>query len=199
VHPDPIGWTRVQRAQILRAFYIILLGNPRRNGKRAGAPETRFKEWHDIVGSAVEFAAEVVSDEIEGFVADSPPQCPPARVSFKNLLIAGEEGDEDNAGLASLLAMLRDKWGEFAFEGGELAGYLEPENGPPSPAAREMLASLERASGGGPLRPVSASAVSWRLKKLVNAPVQIGDQTFVLIRNETARGRSDSYFVKKLS
>jgi hypothetical protein len=164
VHPDPIGWTRGHRGQILRALYVILLGNPRRRDKRAGAPETRFKEWHDIVGSAAEFAAEVASDEIEWFVRDIPPQCPPVRISFKNLLIAGEEEDEDNAGLASLLAMLREKWGEFAFKGGDLARYFEPENGPPSPDAREMLASLERAGGGGPLRPVSASAVSWRLK-----------------------------------
>jgi hypothetical protein len=27
-HPDPTGWTRANRGKILRALYVILLGNP---------------------------------------------------------------------------------------------------------------------------------------------------------------------------
>jgi hypothetical protein len=196
-HPDPIGWTKAHRGQILRALYTVLLGNPRRTGKRA-APETRFKEWHDLVGSAVEFAAEIVSDEIKGLVADAPPQCPPAPISFKGLFLVGEEGDEENAGLAALLAMLQAKWGEISFRASDIAEYLEPENGPPTQEAREMHAVLERA-GNKPLRPISPLAVSWRLKKLANAPVRVGNETLVLRRDDTSRNKSDSYCIKRLS
>jgi hypothetical protein len=28
-HPDPLGWTEANRGRILRALYVILLGNPR--------------------------------------------------------------------------------------------------------------------------------------------------------------------------
>jgi hypothetical protein len=197
-HPDPIGWTKAHRGQILRALYTVLLGNPRRAGKREGAPETRFKEWHDLVGSAVEFAAEIVSDEIKGFVAGAPLQCPPAPVSFKRLFLVGEEGDEENAGLGALLAMLRAKWGEISFKASDVAGYLEPDNGPPTQEAREMHAVLERA-GNKPLRPITPTAVSWRLKRLTNAPVRVGNETLVLRRDDTSRNKSDSYCVKRLS
>ena len=33
-HPDPMGWTRDHRGHILGAFYTILIGNPRRSGRR---------------------------------------------------------------------------------------------------------------------------------------------------------------------
>jgi hypothetical protein len=197
-HPDPIGWTTAHRGQILRALYTVLLGNPRRTGKRTGAPETRFKERHDLVGSAVESAAEVVSDEIKGFVADALPQCPPEPISFKSLLLVGEEGDEETAGLAALLAMMRAKWGEISFKASDVSRYLEPENGPPSQDACEMHAVLERA-GNRPLRPISPTTVSWRLKKLANAPALVGNETLVLRRDDPGRNQSDSYCVKRLS
>src|SRR5262249_15238368 len=56
--PDPIGWTGANRGRILGALFTILLGNPRRRqrpSERSPAP-TRFKEWWDMVGSAVEYA-----------------------------------------------------------------------------------------------------------------------------------------------
>jgi hypothetical protein len=51
-HTDPIGWTEANRGEILRALYTVLLGNPRNS-----EPETRFKGWWHLVGSAVEHAA----------------------------------------------------------------------------------------------------------------------------------------------
>jgi hypothetical protein len=197
-HTDPIGWTKAHRNQILRALYTLLLGNPRRTSKDKGAPETRFQQWYDLVGSAVEFASEVVTSEINGSVADALSGCPPAPLKFKDLFIVGEEGDEENEGLSELLRLVRAKWGELHFKASNLAGYLEPEPGPPSPDAREMLAVLERSSGSS-LRPVSPTAVSWRLKKLINAPVRVGNETLVLRRDDTRQGRSDCYWVQKLS
>jgi hypothetical protein len=199
MHPDPIAWTRAHHGQILRALYTILLGNPRRAAKWSGAPATRFREWYDLVGSAVEFGSEVVTAEIGGFVADALPQCPPQPISFKDLFTAGEERDEENGGLAELLRLLRAKYREVSFKAADLARYLDPEGGdPPSQDAREMYAILDRA-GDQPLRPVTPTTVSWRLKKLADAPMRVGDETLVLRRNDARRNQSDSYCVKKLS
>jgi hypothetical protein len=115
------------------------------------------------------------------------------------MFLVGEEADEENAGLAALLGMLRAKWGESSFKASEVSEYLESDSGvPPSQGAREMLAVIERATGNKPLRPVTPSSVSWRLKDLVNAPVRVGDETLVL-RCEPARNKGNSYCVKVVS
>jgi hypothetical protein len=44
-HPDPIGWTDSMRAEILSAFYTILLGNPTLKLPRKAPMKTRFKMW----------------------------------------------------------------------------------------------------------------------------------------------------------
>jgi N-6 DNA Methylase len=55
---DPIGWTRANRAKILRAFYTILLGNPTLRLPPNAKLGTRFKLWQRLVGSAVEHGAQ---------------------------------------------------------------------------------------------------------------------------------------------
>src|SRR5271157_6376313 len=47
-----VAWTLDHRGDILNALYTILLGNPRSDC----APQTRFKTWWLLVGSAVENA-----------------------------------------------------------------------------------------------------------------------------------------------
>jgi len=69
---------------------------------------------------------------------------------------------------------------------------------PDTSNAREMHAVLERA-GNKSLRPVTPSAVSWRLKKLADAPVRVGNETLVLRRDNTNRNQSDSFYVKRLT
>jgi hypothetical protein len=197
-HPDPIGWTVAHRGEILRALYTLLLGNQNRASTSEGVRETRFKEWYDMVGSAVEFAARIVSEEIDGFVADTLLKCPPAPISFRDLFLGGEAGDEESAGLATLLAMLRAKWGETSFKASDITRHLEPDDGPPQHDAREMHAVLERV-GNKALRPVTPTAVSWRLKKLADAPVNVGSETLVLRRDNANRNQSDLFCVKRLS
>ena len=53
-HPDPIGWTEDNRAEILAALFTILLGNPQLKQPRNAEGKTRFKMWWRLVGSAVE-------------------------------------------------------------------------------------------------------------------------------------------------
>jgi hypothetical protein len=57
-HPNPIGWTQSNRAEILAALYTILLGNPTLDLTRSASMKTRFKLWYRTVGAAVEHAAQ---------------------------------------------------------------------------------------------------------------------------------------------
>jgi hypothetical protein len=50
-HPDPVGWTRANRAEILQALYTILLGNPTLKLPRNSLMNTRFKMWWRLVGA----------------------------------------------------------------------------------------------------------------------------------------------------
>jgi hypothetical protein len=194
-HPDPIGWTRKHRLKILRAFYIILLGNPRRKGEWTREPETRFKEWWDLVGFAVEYGAKIVAEQIEHWTASALPSCPPKPISFKEMFLEGEAGDDENAGLAGLLAALRQKF-PFEFQAREVAKFLEPEGYEPTDAARDMFTLLVRASGRLPR--ISSESVSSRLKKLVNAPVRV-DHELLVLRYQSNNRDAGSFNVKTLS
>jgi hypothetical protein len=89
-HSDPVGWTDRRRGEILKALYTLLLGNPRRAawGKSGLAPApTRFKEWWEMVGSAVENAA-MHDAALRG--SDGGDAARPVRIDF-NELFAGSE------------------------------------------------------------------------------------------------------------
>jgi hypothetical protein len=172
-HPDPIGWTKAHRGELLRALYTILLGNPRRGRQSPPTPPTRFKEWWDLVGSAVEFAAEqhtkLVEDEVKWHVADEPLERPKT-ISFKSLFIDGEAAGEEAVGLAALLVEMRRKW-QGTFKARDVADYFAPESHPATDEARAMQSALERASGKL-LRKIGATTITWSLKAVVNSPTQ---------------------------
>ena len=195
-HPDPIGWTKAHRGEILKSLYTILLGNPRRSSKcPAGAIlHTRFKEWQNLIGSAVEHAAQIVCDEIHHFVADPFPSCPPEPISFKEMFIAGEADDEETTGLSTLLVALREKWRAGPFKASDVAEYLAPATEPPTKEAGEMLAALSLAAGR-PIKHVSPTTVTWSLKKLINAPVQVAAEVMTLKCIQT-RSRADTFHVE---
>jgi hypothetical protein len=106
-HPDPIGWTENHRAEILAAFYTILLGNPQLGAARDAVGKTRFKMWWRLVGSAVEHAAKLAGHELD----------------FQKLFITQEEDDEDSASLADVLEVLVKKWPE-QFTASDVAGMI---------------------------------------------------------------------------
>jgi hypothetical protein len=201
-HPDPIGWTKANRGKIMRAFYTILLGNPRRGEKdlephakkwREEAPKTRFKEWWDMVGSAVEYAVEQVVEER----VDAPKtDCELTDINFGKLFLVGEEADEETAGLAGLLIGLREKFPK-PFRARELANYLDPPLGTTrEDASQEMLVALNRASGNT-MKNITPSAVSARLKRLINAPVD-GDGKMLALRCDADRKNGDTFTVEKV-
>jgi hypothetical protein len=92
-HPDPIGWTEKNRAEILKACYTILLGNPQLKQPHDAPGKTRFKMWWRLVGSAVEHAAKLYNSKDE--------------VDFQKIFIEQEETqDEDSMSLADILESL---------------------------------------------------------------------------------------------
>jgi hypothetical protein len=92
-HPDPVGWTDDHRAEILAAFYTILMGNPQLKEPRHAAAKTRFKMWWRLIGSAVEHGAKLVGEELD----------------FQTLFLAQEEDDEEAASLADVLGVFVEK------------------------------------------------------------------------------------------
>src|SRR5215510_13545096 len=78
-HPDPIGWTESNRAEILRALYTVLLGNPMLGSPPDAEAKTRFKVWWRLIGSAVEHAAQLAGRDLD----------------FQKPFLSQEEDDED--------------------------------------------------------------------------------------------------------
>ena len=96
-HPDPIGWTDNNRAEILQALYTILLGNPRLKKAPDAPGKTRFKMWWRVVASAVEHAAKL--------------HTPSAKIDFQKLFLKQEEEeDEESASLVDALEVMARRW-----------------------------------------------------------------------------------------
>jgi hypothetical protein len=159
-HPDPVGWTNVNRGKILRSMYAVLLGNPRRAAKRKGlaAPPTRFKEWWEMVGSAVEFAAR---EEID----------------FKKIFAESEADEEADSSLTFVLRELSQLWPN-GFTSADVAAFLQSraEDGD-----RTLLVALEDAAGKA-MRVVSPHVVSWRLKAIKDNPVEVEEGALLVLR-----------------
>jgi hypothetical protein len=191
-HPDPLAWTETHRGRILAALFTLLLGNPRRRGGDHPPPETRFKTWWDIVGSAVENAAQ---EHAHLRAAEGPAITPPR---FKNLFLASESDDEQSASLALVLDVLSRRWPaeEELFQASEVAAFA-------SLAETDSIAfkdALEAAAGRA-IKTISAPTINWRLQAITDAPVVVsGDITLVLqyVKPDRA-GRYGGFKVAQLS
>jgi len=178
-HPDPLSWTEAHRGRILQALYTILMGNPRLQSGRSATPaETRFKAWYHLIVAAVEHAAEqhtkLVAECVKWLVADEPTACPPRRIRFRDLFLDGESDEEQASNLATVLDIIRTKWPRGC-TAAEVAAYAGGTN----EDAVAFKAAIEAASGKA-VRVVSATVLTWRLKALVDAPIQVGDQVLSL-------------------
>jgi hypothetical protein len=191
-HPDPICWTEDHRGEILAALYTLLLGNPRRHPGQHPTPPTRFKAWWNMVGSAIEFAADqhtqLSAQEGAGFVA-APERVPPRIISFGEIFLAGEAQDEQDNSMATVLDVLSRRWPN-GFQAANVAHYA----GEAEESAIAFRDALELASGK-PLKIISATTVAWRLKSLADAPVDAADRRLVLRYQPDPHGGS---FVVKL-
>jgi hypothetical protein len=206
-HPDPIEWTRDHRGQILASLYTIVLGNPRRSQKKSErAPEpTRFKVWWDMIGSAVEFAAERHVELLESEGAADAPKPRPQKIDFKSMFLASEDNEEESSSLASVLDVLRRKWPNGAlFQAGDVvtsifhAGANASYAAAVAEAAASFKAALELACGKS-IPIISAPAINWKLQAIKDAPAIVDGQTLVLRYIKPNRdGRDGGFKVEAL-
>jgi len=191
-HDDPVAWTVAHRGNILEAFYILMLGNPRLRDCNPPGAQTRFKAWWHLVGSAVEYAAQLHAQHGSALVIDPNKDCPAAEVSFKKLFLDGEQHEEQTSSLATVLDTLRTNW-PGGFKAGDLAFYL----GATDLESIEVKGALEQASGKS-LPILTATAVTWRLKALVDAPVLIGGHVWVLRYTPNTSGNGGEFSVREV-
>jgi hypothetical protein len=172
-HADPIAWVQANRARLLGALLTIMAGNPalrRRRHEEDFRAETRFKLWWTLVGSAVEHAARLYGH---------------GKVSFKEMLARNEEHDDEAAGRAELVALLRKRYGTGSFTASEVAALInaEPAGGGDAAAAafgRDLLDALVKATSGRAMRHVTGHAVGLRFRALRKTPVEIEGQVLCL-------------------
>jgi hypothetical protein len=200
-HPDPVGWTEANRGKILRALYTILLGNPVLQPASKVAPETRFKAWWRLVGSAVENAAKLhakaSTDRVAAMVED-PPKSPPVTVSFRNLFLSQEEDDEEGAALVDALTALEAKWPkEQTFLAADLAKMLNDQSDFRGDTEKERAATLREflfptAPSG---QVITAKSASKRLKRHYGEPVQANKRTLILRSTEDSHTKTSAFYV----
>ena len=179
-HQDPIGWTEANRGKILQAIYTLLLGNPRLLAFNPSPAETRFKTWFHLVGSAIEHAAQQHAKRDAGARA----------ISFREIFREGESGEEQSDGLATVLNILRANWPD-GFKAIELATFV----GGSDPAEIELKAALEQASGKA-IRVASPTVLTWRLKALADAPIEIEGEVCVLRYRADTSGHGGDFWIE---
>jgi hypothetical protein len=176
-HPDPIGWTDKMRAEILGAFYTILLGNPTLKKPRNAPMRTRFKLWYRLVGSAVEHAAMLANPEHV--------------VDFQRLFLAGEDDDEDSTSLADTLAIMAKHW-SMMFDASEVARLVNDQTDQHGTAMREFLYP-----GAPTFYVATPKSIAKRLKSHLDEPVKCGDRTLILSKQRDGHAKQWRYFIKR--
>jgi hypothetical protein len=198
LHPDPIAWTYVIRDRILRAMYIILLANPRLRGNKGPPPQTRFKAWYELVGSAVEHAAMMHTEHVQALAMDAHPTCKPdptRPVSFKTLFLEGEADEEQTSGLITVLRVLHQRWPEGC-TAKEVSNFVQQAD-QGNVAAIEFAEALDQAGERSKKTAITSTTISWRLKALAGAPVKADER--ILRLEYLPANQAGTFIVKVIS
>lgn len=182
-HPDPVGWTESNRGKILAALFTVLLGNPALDSESDKPAETRFKTWWRLVGAAVEHAALRHAEHVGGLVTDPLKNCPPAKVSFKDLFLSREADDEESANLADLLEALATKWPKGAsFQASDIAKVANDQSEYVIESDKQLGAVVRDVlyPKALPSLVVTPRSLGKALGKHVGEPVARSDRTLVL-------------------
>jgi hypothetical protein len=177
-HPDVVGWTEDHRAEILKALYTILLGNPTLDKPRDAQMKTRYKMWWRLVGSAVENGAEEAGHEVD----------------FQKLFQEQEEEDEDDSSLAFILVGMRRRWpgGFRACDAAEVINSGEYDDAALGADIHEFLFPAQTYR----TKVITAKSVGKRLKKHVGNPVRKEGETLALVADDQTRDGEKVYRVK---
>ena len=132
----------LNRNRILRALYTLLLGNPQLRPGQFREPETRFKTWWSLVGSAVEHAAGLLAreGEAESGRIDGSDETRPVAIRFRDLFNNFEAEEEQTSALAGILEMLREHW-PYRFRAVDIARFIEEKA-----AGLELKSLIEQAT-----------------------------------------------------
>jgi hypothetical protein len=165
-HPEPTAWTTDHRAEILRALYTILIGNPMLDKPHDARMKTRFKMWYRLIGSAVEHAARQAGEEID----------------FGNLFRRLEEEDAEQMSLAKVLSSMLEIW-PTKFNARDVCKVINEESGDEADLLRDFFHDSSREQ-----KP-SAKSIGWKLKQHVGEPVLHGETTLVLKSRNGRNGK----------
>jgi hypothetical protein len=198
-HADPIDWTESNRAEILKALYTILLGNPQLSAPKYAAGKTRFKIWWRLVGSAIEHAAAAHAEVEEQAARDRAGAAPaasgadpgrvpsakgPVSIDFGKLFLSQEEDDEESTTLADALDILAKRWPRRQhFRAKEVLALLKDGTA----EAGELYAVLFPDTLFDPATKSSRS-VGNQLNTRVDGPVLHGERTLTLRRKRDEKG-----------
>jgi hypothetical protein len=170
-HPDIIEWTKGKRAELLRAFYTILLGNPTLDEPRDAPMRTRYKMWYRLVGSAIEHAARQAGHKL----------------NFRKLFQMRDEEDEDATSLAEMLEAAEKTWTD-EFKSADVADAGNSDQHPHRDTFRSFFAP-----GLGDDKKLSAVSVGKKLKQHVGEPVRRGERTLIL---KVRRDRTNAQYYR---
>jgi len=182
----------MNRGAILRALYVVMLGNPRlRNGSNLDSAETRFKEWHHLIGSAVENGAKLCAERDENASA----------ISFKDMFFKIRTGEEQATGRAVLLTILIATWPK-GFSSSELSGFLDDysfstSNDDDAAKARVELRAALAQTAGSRVKNTSSTALTWKLKTVVDTPVGV-DGKILVLRYYPEKGHGGTFQVEEI-
>jgi hypothetical protein len=180
-HADPLAWTQANRAKILQALYTILIGGALHRAQ-AQVAKTRFKMWWGLIGWPVEYAAGLL-----GIVVDC-----------KELLRAGEFGEEEASAGSRALTAIREYWGDGTFTTRDVVLKLVDLNsGFEDRAARAEALSdaLGELIGKTLEKPTARSIGKLFQKYLTNRPVWIDDGNACAILRKTPGHDANKYQV----
>lgn len=189
-HPDPVGWSNSMRAELMAAFYTILLGNPALQLPRDAPMPTKFKMWQRMVGSAIEHAAQLVVEGTPPGTYEPDDRAKPTPISFADMFLAGEDEDDDSASLADALAILSREW-PTTFDAKDVAELANNQIDPKGATLRDFL---HQGASTPPGHVTTAKSVGRLLKRHLDEPVTHGDRTLIL-RSTRARTNSLEYYV----
>ena len=126
--------------------------------------DTRFKTWWHLVGAPIEHAASLID-----FPGD--------RIRFRDEFMANEADDEQGSALADVMTILANQqWPGELIRAASVAEFARSGTA----EAAEFLAALDAASGYNQLHSITAGALTWRLKSLIDAPVCLGKRLVCL-------------------
>jgi hypothetical protein len=172
-HPRFMDWIQRHRVEILRALYVILLGNFHERTPDPAVSATRFPEWYYLVGGAVERAIEQYlhyhgsAEERQG-----------GGLSFGALLLKQRDESAITDGLSALhqfIAQQRHPDGRLwrdAFAMAEVAAFIEQH----TPNAIELNHLLASVSGLPVLSRASSKHIEARFRAIKDTPSNIYTQ-----------------------